>query len=131
MPRRLTHTKPETHQVLRNSSFESRVVSWLMYDGWQVFVPILDHAHSTDLLISDGPNYYRIQVKTIDGSSESRQIDNKWEDSNVDLVIVFSRNSNWGYILPAFEDARRKLNAEGHVRFQQTRTLFLKAFHVL
>jgi hypothetical protein len=42
MPRRMTQTKPGTHQVLKNSSFESRVISWLMQDGWQIFTPILD-----------------------------------------------------------------------------------------
>ena len=65
MPRRLTKTKPGTHQALKNTAYEIRLVSWLMHDGWQVFLPILDHGHSTDILISDGPNYYRIQVKTV------------------------------------------------------------------
>jgi hypothetical protein len=37
-----------------------------MEDGWQVFVPLLDHGHKTDLLVSDEPNYYRIQIKTIE-----------------------------------------------------------------
>jgi len=131
MPSRKTHTKPATHQVLRNSSHEIRVVSWLMHDGWQVFLPVLDHAHSTDMLISDGPNYFRIQVKTVDASNESQQIENRWKGSDVDLVIVFARNSNWGYVFPAFESNRRKLNAEGHIRFQQSRTQFLKAFHTI
>lgn len=131
MPRRQTHTKPETHQVLRNSSFESRVVSWLMHDGWQVFLPILDHAHSTDLLISDGPNYFRIQVKTVGAPNEDQMIENKWKGSNIDLVVVFARSSNWGYIIPAFDQARRKLNSDGHVRFQQSRTQFQRAFHVI
>lgn len=102
-----------------------------MHDGWQVFLPVLDHAHSTDMLISDGPNFYRIQVKTVDASSEGQQIDNKWKDSDVDLVIVFARNSNWGYVFPAFENNRCRLNAEGHIRFQQSRTQFLKAFHTI
>ena len=131
MPRRLTHTKPGTARVLKNSSFESLVVSWLMQDGWQVFVPILDNAHQTDLLISDGPHYYRVQVKTVDALSESHEIENRWKDSHLDCVVCFARNSNWGYVLPAFEQNRRKLNAEGHIRFQQTKAQFLKAFHAL
>jgi len=56
----MTATKEGTHQVLKNSSFESLVVSWLMQDGWQVFIPILDNGHQTDILISDGPNYHRV-----------------------------------------------------------------------
>ncbi len=48
-----------------------------MQDGWQVFVPMLDHGNKTDILISDGPNYYRIQVKTVDSSGEDHIIENK------------------------------------------------------
>ena len=131
MPRRLTHTKRGTAQALRNSSFESLVVSWLMQDGWQVFVPILDNAHQTDLLISDGPHYYRVQVKTVDASSESHLLDNRWDGSDLDVIVCFARNSNWGYVMPAFEQRKRRLNAEGHYRFQQNKTQFLKAFHAL
>lgn len=71
MPRRLTQTKVGTHQALKNTSYESTVVSWLMHDGWQVFLPILDNGHQTDILISDGPNYYRIQVKTVEASGDA------------------------------------------------------------
>ena len=131
MPRRKTHTKPGTAQVLKNSSFESLVVSWLMQDGWQVFMPILDNAHQTDLLISDGPNYYRIQIKTVDATNESHIIENRWKDADLGCVICFARNSNWGYIMPAFTQNRRKLNAEGHAKFQQNKNSFLKAFHTL
>ena len=131
MPRRLTHTKPGTKQVLRNSSFESLVVSWLMQDGWQVFIPILDNAHQTDLLISDGPHYYRVQVKTVEAKSESQEIENRWDGSDLDCVVCFARNSNWGYVMPAFAEKKRKLNAEGHFKFQQTKTDFLRAFHTL
>jgi len=65
MPRRLTQTQPGAHQALKNSSFESKVISWLIQDGWQIFTPILDNGHQTDMLIPDGPNYYRIQVKRV------------------------------------------------------------------
>ncbi|MEJ2094334.1 MAG: hypothetical protein P8X93_03960, partial [Gammaproteobacteria bacterium] len=100
MPTRKTQTNPGTHQVLKNSSYESRVISWLMQDGWQIFTPILDNGHQTDILISDGPNYYRIQVKTIDAKSENQYIENKWKESNINYVIYFTRNSNWGYLVP-------------------------------
>jgi hypothetical protein len=132
MPRRLTATKDGTHQVLKNSSFESLVISWLMQDGWQVFTPVLDNGHQTDILISDGPNYYRIQVKTVEAANEAHEIENRWKDSHVDVVVVFARNGNWGYVMPAFTQNRRKLNAnESHQKFDQSKNSFLKAFHKL
>lgn len=130
MPRRLTQTKKHTHQTLKNMSYESMVISWLMYDGWQVFTPILDNGHQTDVLISDGPNYYRIQIKTVEATGEDHVVENKWEDSNVDYVIYFARNSTWGYIAPAFTEKKRSLNHVGHARFESnSRTEFLKELH--
>jgi len=131
VPRRLTETKLQTHQAMKNTSFESMVVSWLMQDGWQVFLPVLDHGHQTDILISDGPNYFRIQVKTVGASGNDHEVHNQWNDSNVDCVVFFARNSNWGYITPAFEEKKRKLNQNGHKRFEQNKKEFLKAFHTL
>lgn len=131
MPIRLTHTKPQTHQTLKNTSYESIVISWLMQDGWQVFIPMLDNGHSTDILISDGPNYHRIQVKTVEASGEDITIENRWKDSNVNVVVYFARNSNWGFIMPAFAEDKRKLNFETHQRFQENKNDFLKAFHKL
>lgn len=114
---------------MKNTSFESRVISWLMQDGWQVFVPMLDHGHQTDMLISDGPKYYRIQVKTIEANGDDQEVLNCWEDSNVDLVVYFARNSNWGVIAPAFKEKKRNLKHEGHRKFQQNRKEFLREFH--
>ena len=129
MPRRMTATKNGTHQVLKNSSFESLVVSWLMQDGWQVFTPILDNGHQTDILISDGPNYHRIQVKTVEAAGEGHELENRWKDSNVDVIVAFARNGNWGYIMPVFTQNKRKLNFAGHQKFVQNKNDFLKAFH--
>ncbi|QCU89694.1 hypothetical protein [Thiomicrorhabdus sediminis] len=131
MPRRLTQTKTQTHQAMKNSSYESEVISWLMQDGWQVFIPMLDHGHRTDILISDGPNYYRIQVKTIEASGEDQVLLNRWKESHVDVVVCFARNSNWGYVMPAFAENKRQLNHDGHERFQENKNDFLKAFHKL
>lgn len=129
MPRRMTATKAGTRQALQNVSYESEICAWLMQDGWQVFTPVLDNGHSTDLLVSDGPSYYRIQVKTVDGKSEDQFIYNRWKDSEVDVVIVCARNSNWGYVLPAFAPNKRKLNHKGHMKFVHNKNAFLKAFH--
>lgn len=129
MPTRKTITKAATRQVLKNISYESRVVSWLLQDGWQIFTPVLDHGHQTDILISDGPNYYRIQIKTVEVTGNSHVVENRWKNSNVDVVIFFARNSNWGYITPAFSENKKKLNASGHQRFEKNQKSFLKAFH--
>jgi hypothetical protein len=83
-----------------------------MYDGWQVFLPILDHGHQTDLVISDGPNFFRIQVKTVKPTGEDHSLQNSWKDSDVDVAVVFARNSNWGVVGPAFESNRRRLSHE-------------------
>ena len=131
MPRRQTVVKAATHQVLKNASYENRLISWLMQDGWQLFSPILDHGHKTDILISDGPNFYRIQEKTGAASNEKHIVENQWQNSNVDIVVFFARNSNWGYITSAFKEKRRSLNSQGHIRFQRNKNDFLKAFHKL
>jgi hypothetical protein len=126
----MTANKEGTHQALKNSSFENLVVSWLMQDGWQVFVPILDNGHQTDILISDGPNYHRLQVKTVEATGTDHVIENRWKGSSVDVVIVFARNGNWGYVMQAFTENKKKLNAEGHQKFDRTKKNdFLKAFH--
>ena len=127
----MTATKDGTHQALKNTSYESIVISWLMQDGWQVFTPVLDNGHQTDILISDGLNYHRIQVKTVEASGEDHTIENRWKDSNVNVVVFFARNSNWGYVMPAFTQNKRKLNYEGHQRFNENKNDFLKAFHKL
>ena len=31
------------------------------------------------MLISDGPHYYRIQVKAVDAKSDGQYVENKWE----------------------------------------------------
>jgi len=114
---------------MKNTSYESMVVSWLMQDGWQVFIPILDHGHQTDILISDGPNYHRIQVKTFEDTGKGQIIENRWKDSNVDVVIFFARNSSWGFVSPAFEENKRPTDYRDHQRFNQNKGEFLKAFH--
>ena len=131
MPKRMTQTNAKTHQTMKNVSFESQVITWLMQDGWQVFVPMLDNGHKTDILISDGPKYYRIQVKTVEATGEDHEITNTWNENNVDCVVWFARNSTWGYISSGFEEPKRKLSHEAHQRFNSTKNDFLKAFHKL
>jgi predicted PolB exonuclease-like 3'-5' exonuclease len=101
-----------------------------MQDGWQVFLPILDHGHQTDLLISDGPNYYRIQVKTV-AVEKDHIVHNAWNGSDVDYVVYFVRNGEWGVIAPAFSESKRKLIHDEHQRFEKNAKSFLKAFHLV
>ncbi|MEN8662970.1 MAG: hypothetical protein ACN4GF_07240 [Lentimonas sp.] len=90
MPIRRTTTKKGIHQVLKNTAFENEIICCFMKDVWQVFSPICDSCHQTGVLISDGPNYYRIQVKTVEASEEDHQLENRWKDSHVDVVIAFA-----------------------------------------
>jgi hypothetical protein len=131
MPRRQSQTKPDTLQAMKNTAYESRAISWLMQDGWQVFTPVLDHGHQTDILISDGPNFHRIQIKTVAAKGDNHIVHKAWEDDCLVLVVVyFARNSNWGVIAPAFTEKTRRLNHEGHRRFEQNKKEFLREFHL-
>ena len=57
-------------------------------------------------------------------------IENRWKDSAVDVIVVFARNANFGFVIPAFDESKRKLNAEGHEQFARNKkNEFLKAFH--
>jgi len=118
-----------TKQFCENISFENQVEAWLMHDGWEVFKPNVDHGSKTDVLISDGNLYYRIQVKSVDTQDETVKVKPLWkEDDNIDYIIYFSKKARWGYIAPKFNSAR-KLKHHEHFRFHQERTNFLRAFN--
>ena len=128
MPRKnAIFTSPEK-QHYKQISYETLAASWFTSDGWEVLLPIIDHGKKTDLVIADDLNYYRIQIKTLESSSEDILVDNKWGDVNIDFIIYFSRTSNWGYIMRPFTEDRKKLNSPGHIRFHQHHKNFLKAF---
>ena len=128
MPVRNAHLKEQTLAAHKQLSYEGLVSSWLLSDGWEVLMPVIDHGKKTDLVIADDCHFYRIQVKSIESSSESVTVENKWKGSKIDYVIYFSRTGEWGYIAPAFEENRRRLNSPGHVRFHKHPVNFLKAF---
>ena len=133
MPRRLTQTPEKTHLTMRNIAFESQVVTWLLHDGWQVFTPVLDKWHKTDILISDGQQYFRIQIKTISATKGKKNIDieNVWKDAPIHYVIYFAREGEWGYIVPAFSEEKRPLEHAEHKFFELKRKEFLTAFHTI
>ena len=61
-----------------------------------------NNSHETDILISYGLDYHRIQVKTVEAAAEDYQIEHHWKDGDVDVEIYFARNTNWGYLMPVF-----------------------------
>lgn len=124
----IKRTAPAT-KYYKNTSFETLAVSWFTYDGWEVFTPVIDHDIKTDLLISDGFNYYRIQIKTVETNDENFHVENKWGNAGIDFVIYFSKSANWGYIMKPFRQKKMALSAAGHIRFHQHAKPFIKAFN--
>ena len=128
MPIKNSNLKPQTLAAHKQLSYENLVAAWLMGDGWEVLIPAIDHGKKTDLVAADDTNFYRIQVKSIGSGDESVKVENQWKGAKIDYVIYFSRVGEWGYIMPAFQENSKRLNAAGHVRFYQHPTNFLKAF---
>src|SRR4051812_30668644 len=121
MPRRTTQIKDGTAKRHTNHSFELLVATWLMQAGWQIFFPLLDDGHCTDMLVSDGPEYFRLQIKTLETQDESTEIQNRWKNKDIHYVIYFAKASNWGYICPSFDTNKKRLNDPSHKRFQHAR----------
>ncbi|WP_180797727.1 hypothetical protein, partial [Vibrio parahaemolyticus] len=118
MPVRTLHTSSEAKKHYKSISYETLLASWLLQDGWEVFMPMIDHGMKTDVLISDGNKFYRIQVKSVECFDENTVVTDQWQNVQIDYVIYFSRCSNWGYIAPPFR-GKRKVNHPEHVRFHQ------------
>ena len=128
MPIKNSNPQNESLKHYKSLSYETLAASWLLNDGWDVFLPMIDHGLKTDFVISDGDDFYRIQVKSLESYDENVFVENKWGDAKIDYVIYFSRGGNWGYITPPFRQRRKRLNAKGHVRFHQHPKNFTKAF---
>ncbi len=132
MPKMMREIKAGTREVSHNISYEILAASWLMQEGWEVYMPLLDH-HKTDILIAEGQRYYRIQVKTV--ASDTQCIENKWKDSSIHYVLVFVRKNEvgsefFGCVMPAFSENTRRLDHKEHYSFK-SKTQFLKAFRKL
>ncbi|UAA39920.1 hypothetical protein KIH87_06085 [Paraneptunicella aestuarii] len=129
---------PKKHQSLPSQSecfyksiaYEHLVASWLLNDGWNVFLPLVDHGMKTDVVISDGVKFYRIQVKSVETSNEHSMVECQWNKVNIDYIIYFSRKEKWGYMTHSFT-GKRKLNHKAHIKFQQTPEHFAQAFNSL
>ncbi|MFM2588183.1 hypothetical protein [Vibrio sp. TBV020] len=128
MPVKTFHIPSETKKHYKSISYETLLASWLLQDGWEVFMPMIDHGMKTDVLISDGNKFYRIQVKSVECLDEKTFVSAQWQSTKIDYVIYFSRCANWGYITPPFE-GRRRVNHREHIRFHQHPENFRKAFY--
>ncbi|MEZ9420749.1 hypothetical protein BCT04_01395 [Vibrio breoganii] len=128
MPVKTLQTSTETKKHYKSISYETLLASWLLQDSWEVFMPMIDHGMKTDVLVSDGIKFYRIQVKSLNCIDENTIVSEQWQDVEIDFVIYFSRCANWGYIAPPFK-GRRPVNHSQHVRFHQHPENFRKAFN--
>lgn len=128
MPVRNAEIKQTTLAAHKQLSFENLLAAWLLGGGWEVLIPAIDHGMKTDLVIADDNRFYRIQVKSLQSSSEEITVENKWSGVKIDYVVYFSIEGEWGYITPAFSEDRRALKSPGHIRFHKHQTNFLKAF---
>ncbi|MFC3151778.1 hypothetical protein ACFOEK_12130 [Litoribrevibacter euphylliae] len=128
MPVQSVKPIPESKKHYKSISYETLCASWLLSAGWEVFMPMIDHGMKTDVLISDGNKFYRIQVKSVESYKEDVRVTSSWEHAEIDYVIYFSRLSNWGFICPPFKGSR-KLNNREHLRFHQESRNFIKVFN--
>lgn len=130
MPLKTYILASEHHRHYQSHSFEKYAAGLLMADGWEVFEPHLDHGRKTDLLISDGHVYYRIQIKSLETTDESVIVKNQWKnsDAKIDYVIYFSQKGNWGYIIKPFGSNHKRLNAADGIRFHKHQKNFSQAF---
>ena len=128
MPVRKTALKEQTLSQYKNHSYEYLLLSWLLSGGWEASKPSVDLGLKTDVQVTDGRMLYRIQVKTIDSIDDNVMVENMWGDADIDFVVYFSKNDNWGYITPAFKEKKKKLKSVDHLRFHQHPKCFLKEF---
>lgn len=129
MPKRIAGLTEANARLHKNHSYELRVAAWLMNGGWQVFMPLLDAAHGVDLIASDGPHSYRLQIKSLESQVLDRSVQNEWKGNHIDFVIYFAQRSGWGFVCPAFSSNRKRFDDPTHKQFQQNQKDFLAAFH--
>lgn len=120
-----------TLQYQENVSFENQVATWLLKHGWEVYYPMCDHGHQTDLLVSNGLSFFRLQVKTLKKPGFEQVVVNKWANSRVDYVIYFIHNQSVGCIARAFSEAQIPLYRTSHVRFRTAEESFCRAFALI
>lgn len=127
MPTKTVVPSIPAQKTYKSISYETLLASWFLQDGWEVFMPLIDHGMKTDVLISDGSRFYRIQVKSVESLDDDISVESQWGNVDINYVVYFSRLGNWGYITPPFR-GRRKLNHQEHIWFHQHPKNFIKAF---
>jgi hypothetical protein len=65
MPVKNSVLKQTTLAAHKQLSYEQLLSAWLLSDGWEVLIPVIDHGKKTDLVVADDESFYRIQVKSI------------------------------------------------------------------
>lgn len=130
MPIKTSVLSSEHHRHYQSHSFEQYAARLLMADGWEVLMPALDHGRKTDLVISDGHVFYRVQIKSLETTDDNVVVRNQWKntDTKIDYVIYFSQRGNWGYIIKPFDGNQKRLNAVGGQKFHQHPKHFAQAF---
>lgn len=132
MPVKNSPMQAKTLAAHKQLSFENLVATWLLSDGWEVLIPAIDHGMKTDLVVANENRFYRIQVKSLESADEKLKVENKWKGVKIDYVVYFSRSGEWGYITPAFQQNRKRLDSPGHVRFNKNKqNEFISAFEMV
>lgn len=62
MPVKNAVLKQTTLAAHKQLSYEQLLSAWLLSDGWEVLIPVIDHGKKTDLVVADDDSFYRIQV---------------------------------------------------------------------
>ena len=122
MPKKITNRSIPAKRYYKNVSFETLVAVGLLMMVGKFFFLWLTMIWKTDVLVSNGGKFLRIQVKTVDTNDESCCVENKWGEIDINYVIYFSKISNWGYIAKSIN------NSTEHIRFHQHAKSFIKAF---
>ncbi|MCH4248593.1 MAG: hypothetical protein LKF82_12330 [Acinetobacter populi] len=125
MPIHQRALKEQTLIQYKNHSYEFLLLSWLLMGGWEASKPSVDLGLKTDVQVSDGRTLYRIQVKSLDSIDDNIIVENMWGDVDIDYIVYFSKNADWGYITPAFKEKRKQLKSSNHIRFHQHPKCFL------
>ena len=135
MPIKKTTTKRATKEnqvTMLNLSWEHQLAAWLLRDGWEVFMPLTDVGQKTDIAISDGTRFYRIQVKTVISDTFSTKLKNSWggKDPLCDIVLIILKGCGQGICLDPLKNKSSEINLSTAIgeRFKQDYKNFIAAF---
>jgi hypothetical protein len=136
MPIKKQHPPGVSKRTYLRHGYEKVVSGLLLRDGWQVFLPQLDDSHATDMIVSDGADYHRIQVKTTERNRRvgSIRVGSSSGFAPPNIIIVISVTSDWGLVFPrgAAASGSLSLSSGAAAQFQwQKPKSFIKAFNAV